>query len=57
MAICDEERIIVYHIDINGSSDLNNPVYENHWAKIFSDETEGAKLKQIIGREIVYSLL
>lgn len=56
MAICDKERIIVYQVDINGSSDQNNPVYENHWAKIFSDETEGAKLKQIIGRECVFSL-
>lgn len=56
MGICDKERIVIYQVDNNGSADRNNPLYENHWAKIFSEETEGAKLKQIIGREIVASL-
>lgn len=53
MGICDKERIIIYRVDKDGSADRNNPLYENHWKAIYSDEVEGAKLKQIIGREVV----
>lgn len=53
MGICDKERIIIYRVDKDGSADRNNPLYENHWKAIYSDEEEGAKLKQLIGREVV----
>ena len=53
MGICDKERIILYRVDKDGSADRNNPLYENHWKAIYSDDVEGAKLKQLIGREVV----
>ena len=53
MGICDKERIIIYRVDKDGSADRNNPLYENHWKAIYSDEIEGAKLKQLIGCEVV----
>ena len=56
MGICDKERIIIYSVDKKGSADRNNPLYENHWKAIYSNEIEGAKLKQIIGREVVVKM-
>lgn len=56
MGICDKERIILYRVDQNGSADRNSPLYENHWKAIYSDDVEGAKLKQLIGREVVVAL-
>ena len=56
MGICDKERLVLYRVDANGASDRNQPLYENHWKAIYSDEIEGAKLKQLIGREIVSRL-
>lgn len=53
MAICDKERLIVYEVDKNGSSDINTPIYEEHWVSIYSDEIAGANLKKIIGKEVV----
>ena len=51
--ICDKERLIIYKIDNSGVGNINSPVYENHWGSIYADDVEGAKLKQIIGCEIV----
>lgn len=56
MGICDKERIILYRVDKDGSADRNNPLYENHWKAIYSDDVEGAKLKQLIGREVIVKL-
>ena len=56
MGICDKERLILYRVDSNGASDRNQPLYENHWKAIYSDEVEGARLKQLIGREIIETL-
>lgn len=56
MGICDKERLILYRVDKNGAADRNQPFYENHWKAIYADETEGAKLKQLIGREVVEAL-
>ncbi len=53
MGICDKERIILYKVDKDGASNRNQPLYENHWETIYSDEIEGAKLKQLIGRDVV----
>ena len=53
MAVCDKERLVVFSVDANGSADRNNPVFEEHWANIFSNELIGAKLKQIIGKDVV----
>ena len=56
MGICDKERLILYSVDNNGACDRNQPLYENHWKAIYSDEVEGARLKQLIGREIIETL-
>ena len=53
MGICDKERLVVYKINSTGSFDRDNPVFENHWKAIYSDSVIGAKLKQLIGAEVV----
>lgn len=53
--VCDKERVVIYRMSKSGTSDIDRPVFENHWAAIFSDNVEGAKLKQIIGREAIIS--
>lgn len=56
MGICDKERLILYRVDINGSANRNNPIFEDHWASIYSNSDVGASLNHIIGREIIKSL-
>lgn len=56
MAICDKERLVIYNVDQNGSSDINNPVFEDHWSNIYNDEVIGSKLNKTIGREVISSL-
>lgn len=56
-AVCDKERLVVYRMNPSGTSDINKPLIENHWATIYADDTEGATLKQIIGREVVNKLM
>ena len=56
MSICDKERLVVFSVDGNGSADRNNPIFEEHWANIYGNELIGAKLKQIIGKDIVKSI-
>ncbi len=56
MGICDKERLVLYKVDKNGASDRSKPIYENHWETIYSDAVEGAKLKQLIGRDVVKDL-
>jgi len=56
MGICDKERLILYRVDINGSANRNNPIFEDHWASIYSNSDIGASLNHIIGREIIKSL-
>lgn len=56
MGICDKERLILYKVDKNGAADRSRPLYENHWETIYSDSVEGAKLKQLIGRDIVENM-
>ena len=56
MGICDKERLILYKVDKNGAADRSRPLYENHWETIYSDAIEGAKLKQLIGRDVVKNL-
>ena len=53
MGICDKERFVVYEINSSGSFERDNPVFENHWKAIYSDSVIGAKLKQLIGAEVV----
>jgi hypothetical protein len=53
MAICDKARLVVFAVDANGSADRNNPVFEQHWTNIYTNEQIGAKLKQLIGKEIL----
>lgn len=56
MTVCDKERLIVYKVNDNGISDINSPIFENHWASIYGDMEVGAQLNQLIGKEIVQSL-
>lgn len=56
MAICDKERLVVFDVDTNGSADRNNPVFEQHWTNIYTNEQIGAKLKQLIGKDVVKSI-
>jgi hypothetical protein len=36
--------------------DRNAPIFEEHWASIYKDDKVGAKLIQLIGREVVKDL-
>ncbi len=56
MAICDKERLVVFSVDDHGYADRNHPIFEEHWANIYGNELIGAKLKQIIGKDIVKSI-
>lgn len=56
MGICDKERLIIYRVDSNASVDRNAPIFEEHWASIYKDDKVGAKLIQLIGREVVKDL-
>lgn len=55
MGICDKERIVVYKVNGN-TVDRSKPLFENHWKAVFADANIGAKLKQIIGSEVVKEL-
>lgn len=56
MGLCDKERLIIYRVDSTGSADRNAPIFEEHWASIYKDDKVGAKLNQLIGREVVKDL-
>ena len=56
MGLCDKERLVIYQVDEVGSSDQTNPIFENHWKAIYSDSAIGARLKQLIGAEVIRSL-
>ena len=56
MGICDQERLILYKVDKNGGADRSNPIFENHWASIYSDPEVGATLNHIIGREVIANM-
>lgn len=56
MGICDKERIIIYKANKEGNYSYSNPIFEKSWAAIFGDDTIGADLKKIIGREIVKAI-
>lgn len=56
MGICDKERLILYRVDKNGSANRNTPLFEEHWFSIYGDEEVGAKLNQLIGREVIVNI-
>lgn len=56
MGVCDKERLILYKVNKDGSADRNNPIFEDHWASIYSDPDVGASLNHLIGREIIKNL-
>lgn len=53
MGICDKERLVIYALDSSGSCNIERPLFDNHWQAIYSDETIGAKLNQLIGAEVI----
>ena len=56
MAICDKERLVIFSVDANGSSDRNNPIFEEHWTNIYSNNLVGARLNKILGKEVLSTL-
>ena len=54
--ICDKERLILYKVDKNGGADRSNPLFEDHWASIYSNSDVGASLNHLIGREIIMNM-
>lgn len=54
MGICDKERLVLYTVDSFGSADRNNPIFEDHWVSIYSNQEVGAQLKKLIGREVIH---
>lgn len=56
MGICDKERLIIYKMDKYGSADRYAPLFEDHWQSIYGDAEVGARLNQIIGREVVRNM-
>ena len=56
MGICDQERLVLYKVDKNGGADRSNPIFENHWASIYSDPEVGATLNHLIGREVIANM-
>lgn len=57
MGICDKERLIIYKANAHGIFDCNNPIFEDHWAAIYADSNVGARLNQLIGKEVIKGLL
>ena len=53
MGICDKERLILYQVNKNGIANRNTPLFEEHWLSIYGDADIGAKLNQLIGREVI----
>lgn len=56
MGVCDKERLILYKVDNNGFADRNSPIFEEHWASIYGNSEIGAKLNQLIGREVIINM-
>lgn len=56
MGVCDKERLVLYKVNTDGSADKNNPIFENHWAAIYSDSEVGATLNHLIGREVIVNM-
>ena len=56
MGICDKERLILYRVDKNGIADRNSPLFEEHWLSIYGDAEAGAKLNQLIGKEVIANI-
>ena len=56
MGICDKERLVLYKVNTDGSADRDNPIFENHWAAIYSDPEVGATLNHLMGRELVINM-
>ncbi|MBR6445116.1 MAG: type I restriction enzyme HsdR N-terminal domain-containing protein [Prevotella sp.] len=57
MGICDKEELIIYEISKDGSWNYTNPIFEKKWKAIFGDNTIGADLKKIIGKENIKAKL
>ena len=55
MGICDKERLILYKVNKYGAADRNIPLFEDHWLSIYGDSKVGARLNQLIGREVISS--
>ena len=51
--ICDEERLIIYQKQKNGSFNYNSPSFEAHWAAIAGDSDVHAELMRLIGASVI----
>ena len=57
MGICDKERLVIYELDLSGHCNIDEPIFDNHWQTICSDDVIGTKLNQLIGREVIKGLI
>ena len=53
LGLCDDERLIIYRRDGNGSFNYNSPAFEAVWAAIAGDEQVHDTLMQMIGAEMI----
>lgn len=53
MAICDKNRIVVYSVTNEGFANYENPLFEQHWAAVYSDPIIGPQLRKLIGRDVI----
>ena len=53
MGICDRERLVLYSLDKDGRANRNAPLFEEHWFSIYGNSQVSARLKQLIGREVI----
>ena len=51
--ICDEERLIIYQQQKNGSFSYNSPSFEAHWAQIAGDADVHEELMRLIGATVI----
>ena len=55
--ICDEERLIIYQKQKNGSFSYNSPSFEAHWAQIAGDADVHEDLMRLIEATVIKSKL
>ena len=53
--ICDEERLIIFQQQKDGSFNYNSPSFEAHWAQIAGDEETHNELMLLIGADVIKS--
>ncbi len=50
MGICDKERLVIYDVS-SGTAKQETPIFEQHWAVIYTDTSTLNRLVKLIGKE------